>query len=124
MKIHSGHWHWHPTVRTDGDLTRGERVADAVVKFMGSWGFIIGMTAVIACWIFINLIVLALRFDPFPFILLNLAFSTLAAYAAPLILIGQRRDDQKASERGEHDLQVDLETLDIVRRIERKLGER
>jgi uncharacterized membrane protein len=98
-------WRNHPAVRTGEDLTRGERAADLAVAGMGSWAFLGIQTAIIVCWIVVNVCAVILRFDPYPFILLNLAFSTQAAYAAPLILLAQRRQDTKNAE-------VALHTLD------------
>ncbi len=69
----------------------GARVADRVTGFMGSWRFIIVQTVIVAIWLGLNLYLLSRPFDPFPFILLNLAFSTQAAYAAPLILLAGNR---------------------------------
>jgi uncharacterized membrane protein len=66
------------------------RLADAVVHFLGSWTFIVIQTVIVIAWVAGN-VVLLLRFDPYPFILLNLAFSTQAAYAAPLILLASNR---------------------------------
>ena len=68
----------------------GARIADAITGFMGSWKFIVLQTLVVLAWITANVLVL-LHFDPYPFILLNLAFSTQAAYAAPLILLAGNR---------------------------------
>jgi uncharacterized membrane protein len=68
----------------------GARLADAVVEFLGSWRFIVIQTIVVVVWIAGN-VYLWFRFDPFPFILLNLAFSTQAAYAAPIILLAGNR---------------------------------
>ena len=69
----------------------GARVADRVTGFMGSWTFIIVQTVIVAVWLAANIYLLSKPFDPFPFILLNLAFSTQAAYAAPLILLAGNR---------------------------------
>ncbi|HEY6057789.1 MAG TPA: DUF1003 domain-containing protein [Candidatus Limnocylindrales bacterium] len=69
----------------------GARVADRVTGFMGSWRFIVIQTVLVALWLTGNVVLLARPFDPFPFILLNLAFSTQAAYAAPLILLAGNR---------------------------------
>jgi uncharacterized membrane protein len=69
----------------------GARIADRVTGFMGSWRFIIVQTAIVLAWIAGNVALLAQPFDPYPFILLNLAFSTQAAYAAPLILLAGNR---------------------------------
>src|SRR5579859_4167072 len=65
----------------------GAKLADRVTGFMGSWRFIAIQTAIVAIWLGVNIVLLTRPFDPFPFILLNLAFSTQAAYAAPLILL-------------------------------------
>jgi uncharacterized membrane protein len=73
----------------------GARLADTVTGFMGSWRFIAIQTAIVAVWLAANVILLTRPFDPFPFILLNLAFSTQAAYAAPLILLAGNRASQR-----------------------------
>jgi len=69
----------------------GARVADRVTGFMGSWRFIVIQSVIVAIWLAANIVLLTKPFDPFPFILLNLAFSTQAAYAAPLILLASNR---------------------------------
>jgi uncharacterized membrane protein len=73
----------------------GARVADRVTGFMGSWRFIVIQTGIVAAWLASNIVLLNRPFDPFPFILLNLAFSTQAAYAAPLILLAGNRASQR-----------------------------
>jgi uncharacterized membrane protein len=73
------------------DAPRGARIADQVTGFMGSWNFIVIQTVIVAIWILGNVYLLSKPFDPYPFILLNLAFSTQAAYAAPLILLAGNR---------------------------------
>lgn len=73
----------------------GARIADRVTGFMGSWRFIGIQTVIVAIWLSINIVLLTRPFDPFPFILLNLAFSTQAAYAAPLILLAGNRASQR-----------------------------
>ena len=83
----------HPVnVSARDDAPFGARVADRVTDFMGSWKFIAIQTVIVAIWIVGNVILL-FDFDPFPFILLNLAFSTQAAYAAPLILLAGNRQE-------------------------------
>jgi len=85
----------HPVNRTLIDeAPRGARIADIVSGFMGSWRFIIIQTVIVTIWIIGN-IVLLFHFDTYPFILLNLAFSTQAAYAAPLILLAGNRAAQR-----------------------------
>jgi uncharacterized membrane protein len=73
----------------------GARLADRVTGFMGSWRFIAIQTAIVAMWLAANIVLLTRPFDPFPFILLNLAFTTQAAYAAPLILLAGNRASQR-----------------------------
>lgn len=100
-------WEEHPAVRTGADLTFGERLADRVRNAFGSWAFIAAQTIIIAIWIAINVVAAAWRWDPYPFILLNLMFSTQAAYAAPIILLSQRRADAISSETAAADLESD-----------------
>jgi uncharacterized membrane protein len=73
----------------------GARIADGVTGFLGSWRFLILQTALVALWLAGNVYLLSKPFDPYPFILLNLAFSTQAAYAAPLILLAGNRAAQR-----------------------------
>ncbi len=85
----------HPVNRVMIDeAPMGARIADAVTSFMGSWRFIILQTVIVIGWIAGN-VYLVFHFDPYPFILLNLAFSTQAAYAAPLILLAGNRSAQR-----------------------------
>ena len=73
----------------------GARIADRVTGFMGSWRFLVIQTVIVTFWLSANVVLLAHPFDPYPFILLNLAFSTQAAYAAPLILLAGNRASQR-----------------------------
>ena len=82
----------HPVnVKMIDEAPRGARIADRVTGFMGSWNFIVIQTVIVLLWIAANIALLSRPFDPYPFILLNLAFSTQAAYAAPLILLAGNR---------------------------------
>jgi uncharacterized membrane protein len=82
----------HPVNRTSYEAAPfGARVADRVTAFMGSWTFLVLQTVLLALWLGANVVLLTRPFDPYPFILLNLAFSTQAAYAAPLILLAGNR---------------------------------
>ncbi len=84
--------HTHPVnVKMDDEAPVGARIADRVTGYLGSWRFIIIQSVIVAVWLLGNLYLLAKPFDPYPFILLNLAFSTQAAYAAPLILLAGNR---------------------------------
>jgi uncharacterized membrane protein len=82
----------HPVnVKLDDEAPLGARIADRVTGYLGSWRFIIIQSAIVAIWLVGNIYLLSEPFDPYPFILLNLAFSTQAAYAAPLILLAGNR---------------------------------
>jgi uncharacterized membrane protein len=88
--------HQHPVNRALFEAAPvGARIADRVTGFMGSWRFLVVQTVIVALWLSANAILLSRPFDPFPFILLNLAFSTQAAYAAPLILLAGNRASQR-----------------------------
>lgn len=87
----------------------GERLADSVASGMGSWKFIIAQSATVGIWICLNLLAFVGHWDPYPFILLNLLFSTQAAYAAPVIMMSQNRQAQKDRMRDDHEAEeVDL----------------
>jgi uncharacterized membrane protein len=99
--------HHHPANQRRRDhRTRGEQVADKVTGVFGSWRFIIIQTLIVLAWIGLNLIGFARHWDPYPFILLNLVFSTQAAYAAPLILLSQNRQADTDRLTAEHDYEV------------------
>ena len=108
----AGDWTPHPAVRSEADqLTRGERAAEAVAARLGSWGFIAAQTLLILCWVSLNIAVVWLRWDPYPFILLNLAFSTQAAYAAPILQLAQNRVDKRRAELAIHQYEMTQEVL-------------
>jgi len=89
--------------------TFGQRVADQIAVFGGSWTFIISFFGFILLWIGFNVWILASgAFDPFPFILLNLILSCLASIQAPIIMMSQNRQEQKDRSRGEHDYKINL----------------
>jgi uncharacterized membrane protein len=105
----------------DRELTVGERVADNVASFGGSWWFISSFAAVCVVWMAVNAMFLTKPFDPFPFILLNLALSCLAAVQAPLILMSQRRQEDRDRMRAEHDYRVNLKAELEIRHLHAKL---
>lgn len=108
----------------DTKLTFGDRLADRVAEFGGSWHFIITFGAIIAVWITVNSIMLLLRpFDPYPFILLNLVLSCLAAMQAPIIMMSQNRQESKDRLRSEHDYQVNLKAEIEIRQLHVKLDQ-
>ena len=90
--------------------TLGQRAADAIAKFAGSWAFIFAFTGVLILWMVINTILAAKAFDPYPFILLNLVLSCVAAIQAPLIMMSQNRQEEKDRRRAENDYRVNLKT--------------
>ena len=90
--------------------TLGQRAADTIAKFAGSWAFIFSFTGVLVLWMVVNVILAAKAFDPYPFILLNLALSCVAAIQAPLIMMSQNRQEEKDRQRAENDYKVNLKT--------------
>ena len=90
--------------------TLGQRAADTIAKFAGSWAFIFSFTGVLLLWMVVNTILAADAFDPFPFILLNLVLSCVAAIQAPLIMMSQNRQEEKDRRRAENDYKVNLKT--------------
>jgi uncharacterized membrane protein len=106
----------------DQQLSRGEWVADRVAEFGGSWKFIIFFGVVMLIWIVMNAVLLAAHpFDPYPFILLNLVLSCLAAIQAPVIMMSQNRQEAKDRIRAEHDYRVNLKAELEIRHLNAKL---
>lgn len=91
-------------------LTLGQRAADAIAKFAGSWAFIFSFTGGLILWMAVNALLAARAFDPYPFILLNLVLSCVAAIQAPLIMMSQNRQEEKDRRRAENDYKVNLKT--------------
>lgn len=107
---------------SDEQLTFGQRVSDKVAAFGGSWGFIIGFTLVLLIWMAVNVSgLLSQPFDPFPFILLNLVLSTIAALQAPIIMMSQKRQEQKDRLRAENDYRVNLKAEIEIRQLHEKM---
>jgi uncharacterized membrane protein len=92
----------------DERLTLGQRIADKVASNMGSWRFIIIQASIMMVWVFLNVVGWIYRFDPYPFILLNLAMSAQAAFATPLIMMSQNRQAQKDRLTAENDYKTDV----------------
>jgi uncharacterized membrane protein len=104
------------------ELTLDQILADKVAAFGGSWTFIITFFSFILVWMLINIWFLATKpFDPFPFILLNLILSCLAAIQAPIIMMGQNRQEQKDRQRGEHDYQINLKAELEIKLLSEKM---
>lgn len=108
----------------DGKFTFGQRLADNVAKFGGSWRFIIIFAGVLVVWIIINSIALLRRpFDSYPFILLNLVLSCLAAIQAPIIMMSQNRQSEKDRLQADHDYRTNLKAELEVRQLNRKMDQ-
>ena len=102
--------------------TTGQRIADKVAAFGGSWTFIIIFSSVLVVWILINTVVVLQRpFDPYPFILLNLVLSCIAALQAPVIMMSQNRQEAKDRKRAEHDYHVNLKAELEIQELHEKL---
>lgn len=93
-----------------GQNTTGQRAADAIAKFAGSWAFIFAFTGTLILWMVVNTLLAVKAFDPYPFILLNLVLSCVAAIQAPLIMMSQNRQEEKDRRRAENDYKVNLKT--------------
>ena len=107
----------------EGNLAFGQRLADSVTIFVGSWVFIIIFFIVLVAWMAVNTIIIWHPFDPYPFILLNLVLSCIAAVQAPVILMSQIRQSQKDSMRAEHDYKTDLKAELEIRHINSKIDQ-
>ena len=102
--------------------TFGARAADKVAAFGGSWGFILSFSAVLIIWMVLNITGLFFKaFDPYPFILLNLVLSSLAALQAPVIMMSQRRQETKDRLRAENDYRINLKAELEIRQLHEKI---
>lgn len=104
-----------------GKYTLGQKAADTIAKFAGSWAFIFSFIAVMIIWMVVNLLLASRAFDAYPFILLNLVLSCIAAIQAPLIMMSQNRQEAKDRERAENDYKVNLKNELIIDDLHRKL---
>ncbi|MDD5308865.1 MAG: DUF1003 domain-containing protein [Deltaproteobacteria bacterium] len=108
--------------RLDGGATFGERLSDRITSFGGSWKFIISFGVFCGIWMGINVGLLLLRpFDPYPFILLNLLLSCIAALQAPIIMMSQKRQETRDRLRAEHDYRVNLKAELEIRLLHDKI---
>ena len=104
-------------------LSLGERVADRFATVMGSWPFIIIQSAILAIWVVLNLAAYINHWDPYPFILLNLALSFQAAYAAPIIMMSQNRQSDKDRMQSKSDYEVNLKAEMEIMQLHEKFNE-
>jgi uncharacterized membrane protein len=111
----------HAVKEADVVLTAGQRIADAVAATMGSWRFIIIQTTILVVWIALNITAYVQRWDPYPFILLNLALSFQAAYAAPFIMMSQNRQQDVDRVQAAADYQINIKAELEIELLHQKL---
>lgn len=104
-------------------LTLGQRIADTVAATMGSWTFIVIQSTILALWIALNITAYVKRWDPYPFILLNLALSFQAAYAAPFIMMSQNRQQDIDRKAAENDHQINIKAELEIELLHQKLDQ-
>ena len=111
---------WHQKYHEQ--LSFGERLSDTITKVMGSWQFIIWQTLIVLIWMILNIIGFVHHWDGYPFVLLNLIFSTQAAYAAPIIMMSQNRQNKRDREQALHDYQINIAAKKEIEDIQRQLS--
>jgi Predicted membrane protein len=114
------HKTWHDRHRES--LNFGQRLADKVANGMGSWKFIIIQTLFVVLWMGLNVIGFVYHWDAYPFILLNLLFSTQAAYAAPIIMMAQNRQNERDRVQAHADYQTNVEAKLEIEALQKKLN--
>ena len=112
----------NPAKEAKTKISVGQRAADAIAKFAGSWAFIGSFVGVLLLWMALNVCLAAKAFDPYPFILLNLVLSCVAAIQAPLIMMSQNRQEEKDRRRAENDYKVNLKTEIMIEDMHDKLN--
>ena len=116
----TGGWRRHPGVRSGEQLTRGERAADKMRNGMGSWVFVFGALVFLALWMGVNAVIAHSghkAFDGYPFILLNLVLSCVAALQGAILLIAAKRSDQVSSELAQHDYEADVASHELLKHL-------
>jgi uncharacterized membrane protein len=111
---------WHDSHKETS--TFGQRLADKVADGMGSWSFIIVQSILVLTWMGLNFVGYINHWDPYPFILLNLLFSTQAAYAAPIIMMSQNRQSQRDRQHAEADYQTNIQAKLEIEELQRTLA--
>ncbi len=112
---------WHE--KHSEALTFGSRIADSLAKGMGSWRFIIIQTILVIFWMGLNLVGMIYHWDAYPFILLNLLFSTQAAYAAPIIMMSQNRQNDRDRAQAQADYQTNIDAKKEIEALTQKLNQ-
>ena len=109
----------HPPIEV---LTKGQKISDKVAQFGGSWKFIILFGIILTLWIIFNILAIGVfKFDPYPFILMNLILSTIAALQAPIIMMSQNRQEEKDRMRSENDYLINLKAEMQIRSMHQKI---
>jgi uncharacterized membrane protein len=111
---------WHQ--KHKDSLTFGQTIADRLAKGMGSWNFIIFQTVLVVIWMIANIVGYIYRWDPYPFILLNLLFSTQAAYAAPIIMMSQNRQNERDRLHAEEDFATNVRAKKEIEAVQKALS--
>ena len=117
---HHHHKTWHQ--KHAETATFGQRIADKVAQGMGSWGFIIIQTILVILWMILNLVGFMEHWDPYPFILLNLLFSTQAAYAAPIIMMSQNRQSERDRIQATEDYMTNVDAKREIEELQIRLN--
>lgn len=112
---------WHD--RHTDSLAFGQRLADSVATGMGSWRFIIIQTLIVAVWMMLNVVAYVDHWDPYPYILLNLLFSTQAAYAAPIIMMAQNRQNDRDRAQADADYKTNCEAKEEIEELQKRLND-
>ena len=121
--IHRGRIARNVAREFEEQLTAGQRIADRVAEIIGSWRFIIIQSTLLAVWIALNITAYIYRWDPYPFILLNLALSFQAAYSAPIIMMSQNRQSEKDHLQAKNDYEVNLKAELEIMQLHEKFNE-
>lgn len=111
---------WHE--KHEADFSFGDRIADSVANGMGSWRFIIWQTIIVIVWMTLNVVGIVRHWDVYPFILLNLIFSTQAAYAAPIIMMSQNRQNKRDRQQAQDDYQTNTEAKQEIEALQLQLN--
>ncbi|HTD41160.1 MAG TPA: DUF1003 domain-containing protein [Mucilaginibacter sp.] len=111
---------WHEKHKES--MRFGQRLADSVATGMGSWRFIIIQTIIVAIWMVLNIVAYIGHWDPYPYILLNLLFSTQAAYAAPIIMMAQNRQSDRDRAQADADYKTNCEAKVEIEELQKRLN--
>jgi uncharacterized membrane protein len=111
---------WHDNHKEA--MNFGDRIADSVANGMGSWNFIIWQSIIVLIWMILNIVGFVRHWDTYPFILLNLIFSTQAAYAAPIIMMSQNRQNQRDRIQAQHDYKINTDAKKEIEELQKQLN--